>query len=65
MTDSYSGSTEKCNYMLVDFNGKVISPTFEASIFSLPQSDDMRVLKNGAAVWAFVNSTNNLKVFLY
>jgi len=63
VTDSFTGKTEKANYILVDFNGKVISNSFQATEFSIPQSDAMRILLNGSLSWGFVDSSGNLKLY--
>ena len=47
--------------MLVDFNGKVITPEFEyKGHINLSPSDDMRILNDGRVVWANIDRKNQL-----
>ncbi|MCP3685536.1 MAG: hypothetical protein GY861_23040 [bacterium] len=61
-SDRFTGSSEKQYGMLVNFDGKILNGRFDVSTFSLPQSDDLRVLKDGTLAWGAVDSAGNLKL---
>lgn len=56
-------STDNMTYLLLDFNGNIISGPFDMNISVLPATDDLQVLNDGRVAWTFVDKDNYLNYY--
>lgn len=56
------GFNYKMSYLLVDFDGKIISGPFTSAEFLMDMSNDIRFLENGSLVWSSIVRGGTLKI---
>ena len=53
---------DKMSFLLVDFEGKIISGTIQAPEYLMNLADDIRFLEDGTLIWSSVTLDGNLKI---
>ena len=56
------GYDHDMSYVLVDFNGKVVSGPFDAPTYLMNLNDDLKFLENGSLIWTSVYKEGLLKI---